>query len=474
LTEEQSVDDYNNGALGRLLAPGIKLILIKGAPGTGKTSLATKLLELVRSGTYISTRVGLEKLAKQSARLRAMDKGGRLQRVSLESRKVDLEDMRLGTAALAMQQVIAASLAKKELIVLDSWDTIAKEVDRTERLRMEKTIAAIVDEGASRAIFISEEPELTSTDYLVDAIVTLTRSDLEARRLREIAWEKIRGQAAPARRSLFTLDEGRFVLIPPPFISPPDPQGLRKPPLSRTRERFEVIPHTSTRLSTGSRDLDEFLGGGLTRGMSILLEKGPTVGNDWIAPLVSSVQANVLLDGGSCIAVPPMVVSSRSLLEGTQALVGDEVTRSRMRIMSYAATTFKHPSIVDLSRAKRGETYQLQQDTATKVKQEEAPTLWVLSIDTYETYADPERGATASYFARGSQARRETGDVGILIANPNAGSLQTLSNNCDVHLMLEEKDGALLLYSKRPPSDLYSVNYDYSKGYPRVSLKQMV
>jgi len=88
--------------LRNLLSPAIKLILVKGAPGTGKTTLAARLMEFVDSGAYISTRVGIQKLSGQNKRLLPRVKRGKFDELSLESAKTDYEDMRLTTPKMVL------------------------------------------------------------------------------------------------------------------------------------------------------------------------------------------------------------------------------------------------------------------------------------------------------------------------------------------------------------------------------------
>src|ERR1700733_9475589 len=94
-------DSDDSDSLRNLLAPGIKLVLIKGAPGTGKTSLAMRLLEYLESGAYISSRVGLEKLSKQNPRLLPMERKGRLERVSLEDQLSETTTLKTREGTLA-------------------------------------------------------------------------------------------------------------------------------------------------------------------------------------------------------------------------------------------------------------------------------------------------------------------------------------------------------------------------------------
>ena len=76
---------------------------------------------------------------------------------------------------------------------MDSWDSIAKEIDALERLKVEKTLVAVAESNDLKIGFISEEPGLTTTDYLVDAVAELTSSIKNGERTRAIEIKKLRG-----------------------------------------------------------------------------------------------------------------------------------------------------------------------------------------------------------------------------------------------------------------------------------------
>ena len=459
--DEKSLEDES---LTRLLAPGIKLILLKGIPGVGKTTLATKLLESVDSGTYVSSRVGIRKLSEQNPRIKELELKGKLQELNVESKKVNYEDMRLGMATDVIEKVLDAVSAKKELIVLDSWDTMTKEMDRLERLKSEKAIASIIDASRSRCMFISEEPELTTTDYLVDAIVALNYSDLHGRRLREIVWEKLRGQPISDNKQVYTLRDGQFATLP-----------LTRTEGGGQKRRFEPIPHPARYYSTGSRDLDEFLGGGLRRGSFVLLELGDTVGNNWHHPLYTALMCNFVMNGGTCMVVPSLPTTPQMVLDVFVPYVEEELTRSNLRIISFMRT-IENPSIVEVVGKPPEEAYDIQQKTARELKGPEGrtPTLWLLSMDTYETFGGSDQSAMASFIARGTASLRQYGDVIVMQAKSSTAARQFLSDNCDLHLKLEEVDGSLIMYAKRPPTNAYGVAYNFDRGYPQVRLTRIM
>ena len=455
--------DQEVGLFHQLLSPGIKMISIKGAPGTGKTSLALRLLEFAGSGTYISTRVGMMKLSYQNSRLPVSENVDRLQKVMLDASKTDYKDLRLATPSIALAEILKAVKSKKRLTILDSWDAIAKEMDAKDRLKIEKTIAAIIDTSKSSAVFISEEPELSTVDYMVDAVLALGYVEIEGRQIREITIEKLRGHSINERKKAYTLKDGLFSFLTKPVFE------------TKTPRKFKPVSGSDTHFSTGSEDLDSFLGGGLSKGLLMLLEDGKRVGTLWHLPLIEMMCANFLMNGGSCLAILPPQVSPRMILDDAIQYVGDDIVNSSLRIISYIPT-FQHSSIIDVSGKSSEEVYNIRARAVRdmKLRSVKKHTLWILSMDTYESFSSNVGPSVARDIARSASAIRNQGDVVVSLTKPGTSNTQLLSDNCDVHLKLEEVNGSLILYGKRPPTNPYGVTYDYSAGYPKVFLTEII
>ena len=145
-------------------------LLVKGYPGTGKTTLALQLITQVGrgSGVYISSRVSEEKILRQIPWLGRTEEGraGEKHRSGKEPRTQDFVDVRLGTSQSIVGEVLKAMKEKKaSIIVIDTWDGIAKEIsDEKERLKAEKTLIALSDSSRTRIVFVSEEPDRTTMD----------------------------------------------------------------------------------------------------------------------------------------------------------------------------------------------------------------------------------------------------------------------------------------------------------------------
>ena len=279
-----------------LLNPNIIAILIKGLPGTGKTTLALELLRMHGKGFYVSTRVSERKMKEQHSLVRElMEKEGQKQLGG-----IGLKDLRFGSATELVKLILNEVTKRKEfLIVLDTWDAIAKELDLKERLKVERSIVAMAEANKAKVVFISEDPNLTTTDYLVDAIVTLKDEEFEGRRVRFIEWNKLRGLPIPQKRHLFTLYGGRFTIFEKPMVQRP---SKIKP------KKFEPIKHPEGHYSSGSTELDVAFGP-FKQGSVLLVEMGKPITMEHYHPLLFSVSLNLISQKGFILIIPSAILA---------------------------------------------------------------------------------------------------------------------------------------------------------------------
>lgn len=150
------------------LKPEVRTVLVKGEPGTGKTLLGLELLRRYGRGVYLSSRVSQEGILDQYPDLKKLFRQGKI-KVRGPKARAKFHDMRFADAVTMVDSVLESFGNMKEpLVILDSWDTIAKELDKVERMKTEKTLVAMADGRRARLVFISEEPVSTSTDYAIN------------------------------------------------------------------------------------------------------------------------------------------------------------------------------------------------------------------------------------------------------------------------------------------------------------------
>lgn len=422
-----------------LFKPSVRSILIKGEPGTGKTTLAIELLRMYGRGIYILTRVSEEKISEQYPSIKDLVEKGRILELHPDLKAAKFEDLRLGTVTDIVESIIrGVKMIEKPLIILDSWDALAKEVDYVERLKTEKSILAITEANDSRVVFVSEEPELTTTDYLVDAIIELKDELMNGKRIRRMMWKKLRGSPIPQPSYLFTLADGRFTIF------------------GRTRikflsgdeaKEFEPIKHTKGYYSTGSEDLDLLIRR-IKEGSVIVLELGAYVDPTWHIPMITSLICNFLANGDKTIIVPSGGVTPDMIKKAVELHISKSVIESSLRIGHYEELK-PDPCFFKLDPSSASESYGIVEKEVDRV---EGKLLVIMGADLIE-YIHGFNGLTRYASVMVHKIREKRGLL-IFIVKHGTKIKEPLLDICDAYLKLDELYGALVDYSIKPPSGL--------------------
>ena len=465
------------GQLEALLSKQIRCVLIKGDPGTGKTTLAIDLLARYGKGLYISSRASLREAALHNDVLRGLLEKNLISELEITEKKGGLrfEDYRLGGAEDVLRAVIKAPeiMGTDPLVILDSWDFFGKLMEPVERQKTEQALFAMSEATNTKLLFVAETADQTPIDYMVDAVLLLEDSVHENHRIRRAIWKKLRSFEIPQRSYPYTLHGGTFSMMRGPYI--PD---IGSYATSNTADLVDIVPkkHTTFTYSTGSEDLDAFLGGagGFTRGSFVLLEMGEHVGSNWHVPLSASIGGNFIANGGCVVTIPSLGLSPRMIKIFTARHFSPEVVNSSLRICHfYEGYADVDPCFVQLdsSSAGKAEDDLIKISTALKGGKQR-PCYFFLGIEAMEDILGAENlgniGAATSIFLK------KTGDLMICGVKHGSKLLTKLSNSTDIHLKMDQIDGALMLYSVKPPSAIYNLYYDYSLGYPKVRLIPMV
>src|SRR5207245_2801568 len=224
------------------------------------------------------------------------------------------------------------------------------------RMKVEQSLMAVLEDTGARMVLVSEKPETTSTlDQLAEAILVLHQRVIDDRRVRELEFRKLRGVPIRQERYLFTLAGGRLRYLEPFAFTLPERTSM-----------FRPLENTSTHMSTGSRDIDALLGGGVPRGSTVLLE----------------IRGDVPFEGQ--IYVPLTA------------------------LLNFLATVASR--------------------------------------------------------AAGSK------DIQSIVARPNLQLTQKVANISQIHLVLSQRWGTLILYGVKPRTGFYALQFTFGHGYPEFEL----
>jgi len=305
--------------------PAPQTLVIRGAPGTGKSLLALALIEAFPGRRiYVSSRVPRSRLTFDIPSFGRLSDIGQLSVVdmtaggsglrttlrSLESVRglVEPEAPSDNLRSLLLPPEVLegwsqASPSVPTLIVLDSWDAIVeRHVDITKdvhdalpsREELERVALAQMAQAPVFLVMVIEHADAGQLEYLADGVVAVIREIHEDRMERWLHIEKLRGTRIAHSSYPFSLEGGRFQCIVPLGMGP----RPATPPIDR-----QPSPSPG-QIWPGSSDYATFFGR-LPVGKLTLIELDPEVPNSAVAMMVAPLLNQVVAGGGRVLHIPP-------------------------------------------------------------------------------------------------------------------------------------------------------------------------
>src|SRR5947209_3611133 len=457
-----------------LESPG-NVLLLQGAPGTGKTTLALELLNEMkgtRIGThtispnkvYVSSRVSPTKLRRHFPGVREVIDSMSGREVSGSGMRRENDARRLGAANI-LDRVLALKQAKqKGIIVVDSWEGAVANATEEERRALESAIFLELDESKLSAVIVSESEDSPQLDYLVDGIVTLSLSHLEDRTVRSVVVNKLRGFRLHTQGALFSLDGGKFALLPRVEYHFGQNGSLDPKLLSPVR-------NTEGSYSTGSPDLDALLDGGVKKGSSLLLDVNSNVSPHSVKLLLDIMAANFVNQGGTTFIIPYSIFSSQNEAESLKVYVGDRVLGERVRIAEFNQALPDEKWRVKLS-GKLTEDLASFNNTWNELGAVSSARMMKYDFDkTVQLYGEALGLPGLAEIGAGI---RDSGALSIGVISRPTSLREELLRAVDYHLKMQTVNGSLLIYGVKPITNVHGVRFGFERGYPRLSLTEIV
>ncbi len=428
-------------------ATGGRSVLIRGDPGTGKTSLVLQLLDYhSKNGfksVYQSTRLSAKTLKSHQPHFEVVQgKYGTVPR--LEEQQIGFQDSRRmdGVRAISGLRQYLEQVANP-FVVLDSWEGLFFE---SHTLGVEE-ISKLVEDYDARFVVVTERREQTDLDYLLDGVVVLRRKYHEGRIVREIELKKLRGVSIMQSRFLFTLDSGKFRYLPP----------LRVPANGEGDDQVgSPIEPNGKLYSSGSPSLDQLLGGGFQRGSFNLLEAENDVPDEVKALFLRTLLSNFVNTGHGVLYIP-FIGASREDLSGTLPNLSDQTIERSISILSYDPSDAKKASSLQGDLRSDVQLINSKLDEMQK-RIPNKPLLIVQSQDAFEGLYGAE--SVSKVLAESIAVLKSRGNIRIQLATPGVKLLSELRAFSDIDVHIEVIHGTPVLYTSKPQSVLHGVLRD--------------
>lgn len=188
-------------------------LLVKGKPGTGKTTFALTLMDSLYDENnyfYISTRLSTKQLFYYYPWIKKF--------FSIEGKEFDykFEDARLDEPESLFERITNQLMdVKSPIILIDTWDTIASFMDRESRLNNERVLQIWRERAGAKLVFLSESEDFGILDSLVDGVISLNYQFVKSQRVRELILHKLRGIQIENSKYHFSIKNGIFYTLDP-------------------------------------------------------------------------------------------------------------------------------------------------------------------------------------------------------------------------------------------------------------------
>ena len=455
---------------------GSQRLLVKGDAGTGKTIFVLSLLRYLArysQGVYVSTRVNAEDIYRYTPWVKEkIQKDNIIDATNPEGTLLSMESELRYNSAGDFVKIIADKCRllnvldmKYGCVIIDSWESLVANIPYSKRdteIQLERILIDLSREMKVNLILTVEDTATTRLDYVADGVVLMEKNMLHENRVRTIRLKKLRGVKITNPVYPFTLDGGKFQALEPEAAH----FESRKPKRFR-KVRISSPDHTSS----GIRDLDSLMGGGLKKGSLSLLEVGSGVGFSYI-PFITIPIINALNTGMSVILAVPEGINYPLLKENLVGPFVRPTAYGNLRVIEETYTPENElPAQVTPLRIARTHKDFLDLLEALRERLKD-PILQVIGMDNVEH----KYGFTniQSDMGRVSSQNRSSNDVTILVAKEGQDIAPHLGHICDTHWRLRTVNKCVFMEGFIPKTGLYHTHFYTSTSGPTIKLTPLL
>jgi hypothetical protein len=350
------------------------------------------------------------------------------------------------------------------MVVVDSIEGISHKYN----LEMEEVVMCfqkdLVENSNVNVVMVLEKSDAGGLEYLVDGVISLSRSEIEERRIRYSHMEKLRATEISQPFYSMTLHGGRFRIFTP-WTS-----DINK------KNDWVYIPDGKRTYSTGIEDFDAITGGGFGKGTYNAFEIGEGVSKDEYYTVLRPIFLNFLAQKRGMISILPGGEAPDLFREDLTTHISDpSIFDNLVRIADYFAVNSDKKYIMPLRKGSTEEALKIWRDGEQAARgigtysttHAGNPYIEYTGFDSLE-YIQGESPAIKGLLA-GVVRTKISGDLGIGMLKPGLKVTKEIFNMMDTYFKIVDIGHTPCIYGIKPKTRIYAITKDEKKGYPYVS-----
>ncbi|MEM3725396.1 MAG: ATPase domain-containing protein [Candidatus Bathyarchaeia archaeon] len=464
--------------------PKGSLVLLAGNPGTGKTIFSMQFLyrgvkDYGENGIYVSFAESEEAIFHNMSKVFGFDIGDVKDKLKVLD-FTTVTEKGLSTVLEMILEEVAASNAKR--LVIDSFSAMAQAFKEPIEARsiLHNILGKLVRQLGCTTLLIIEVPTgserlgISIEEFVADGVIFLKKDYHNDMLIREIEIKKMRGTRVERQKFLCTMHKGFKVF---------KPFNLKEIEKLENLPKFEATRGTKTHYPSGIPELDEILGGnGYPRGASVLFELGENVPLDALFAVLAPTAANFIMRNRGLMVVPPLAYGPDDVKKIVASFTGEEQFEKCAMVTAFPnplvdaskpyVILWKDPVVEKLDPVENFNLYiEYSMALASRLGKN---VMHILNADNITYMVWGGGPLVASAIGRSTIANNAGKDLMVYVAMPSFPEVtKILSDTLHMHFKIEEKNGAIILYGKKPKTTIYVVEPDPSRGC-RVRLTPML
>jgi KaiC/GvpD/RAD55 family RecA-like ATPase len=453
-------------------------LLIKGYAGTGKTTLSLTILRVLNIKSnffYISTRISPKQIFVYYPWLSKFIDGSKGSNSVVNGYNLSsFEDARLDEPESLFERITNQLMdVKAPIIIIDSWNGIASFMDKEAKLNNERVLQTWRERAGAKLIFINEDPNDRTLDFLVDGIVELKQILYDNIRIREILLSKLRGVRINRPAYIYTLNNAIFRSCNPLQST----EFIINTKSKISKKRYQKLGPLSNGpyITSGYLKLDNELGGGFPKGSIVLLEADSDVNKQISMAFLAKIMYNFIGTSNPILFGPFEIFEPGIVITYLKSYLQKDPTKGLVKIL-WPANKVKNSSsdhFIPYQKYNSKRRVEIYQHQVFKVK-EENPGKLMLNITGIDTSKKVECFEEADQLAEIMSFMRDNVDLSLFVTECSENIKANFYNAYDIHMRLRIINGSLFLQLLSTNSPLYEMINDISSGYPKIKLEPIV